>query len=146
LPRGYAVATVDVQIITYAPTVFYHCQHCEIAFSEVGLGDRVHREQALAALPEDLRRDFEDLSAQIHQAIERFGNKLRVRVVDAASIEGVFKSLRYRAHNYPEMIVNGHRYDGGRPLLEVVAGATDDPIKSQNVNQVETVAKARRRE
>lgn len=140
------MATVDVQIITYAPTVFYHCQHCEIAFSEVGLGDRVHREQALAALPEDLRRDYEDLSAQIHQAVERFGNKVRVRVVDAASIEGVFKSLWFRAHNYPEMIVNGHRYDGGGPLLEVVARATNEPVQSPNVNQVDSVAKARRRE
>jgi hypothetical protein len=146
VPRGCSVATVDVQLITYAPTVFYHCQHCEIAFSEVGLGDRVHREQALAALPEDLRRDFEDLSAQVHEVVERFGNKVRVRVVDAASIEGVFKSLRFRAHNYPAMIVNGHRYDGGRPLLEVVAGATNDPVQSANVNQVESVAKPRRRE
>ncbi|MDQ4029065.1 MAG: hypothetical protein M3214_13615 [Actinomycetota bacterium] len=102
---------VDVQIITYAPTVFYHCQHCEVAFGEVGVGHRVHREQAREALPDDLRRDFDELSDRVHQVIERWGNRVHIRVIDAASLEGVWKSLRYRAGRYPVVIVNGHRAD-----------------------------------
>ena len=102
---------VDVQIITYAPTVFYHCQHCEVAFGELGVGHRVHREQAREALPDDLRRDFDELSDRVHQVIERWGNRVHVRVIDAASLEGVWKSLRYRAGRYPAVIVNGRRAD-----------------------------------
>lgn len=126
------MAAVDVQVITYAPTVFYHCQHCEITFSEVGLGDRVHREQAREALPEDLRREYEDLSDEIHNVIERFGDKVRVRVIDAASVEGVFKSLRYRAHRYPAVIVDGRRRTDVHTLADVVDGVLAGSEKEGN--------------
>jgi hypothetical protein len=98
---------VDVQIITYAPTIFYHCQHCEVTFGELGVGDRVHREQAGGALPSDLHREFEVLSDQLHGLTERWGSRVRVRVIDAASLEGFWKSLRYRAWRYPTAIING---------------------------------------
>ncbi len=117
---------LDVQIITYAPSVFYHCQHCEITFSEVGLGDRIHREQARDALPEDMRRDYEDLSNQVHDLITRYGDDVRVRVIDAASIEGVFKSIRFRAHRYPAVIVGGRRRTEPQTLTEIVADVMAD--------------------
>jgi hypothetical protein len=101
--------SVDVQIITYAPTVFYHCQHCELTFGELGVGHRVHRDQARSALPEDLRREFEALSDHLHELIQRWGDRVHVRVIDAASLEGFWKSLRYRAWRYPVAIVNGRR-------------------------------------
>jgi len=98
---------VDIQVITYAPTVFFHCQHCELTFQQMGIGDRVHREHAREALPEDLRDDFQSLSEWIHHLIERHGRKVKVRVIDAASIEGFWKSLRHRARKYPTVIVGG---------------------------------------
>jgi hypothetical protein len=33
---GSSMQPLSVQIITYAPTAFRHCQHCEMAFE----GDR----------------------------------------------------------------------------------------------------------
>ena len=48
---------VSVEVITYAPTVFTHCQHCELVFGEVGIGERLRREEAAEALPDDLSRD-----------------------------------------------------------------------------------------
>ena len=98
---------VEVVIVAYAPTVFYHCQHCEIAFGRTSVGESVHREQANAALPDDLRDQFQDISNWVHELAERFGDRIRVKVVDAASIEGVFKSLRYGVHKYPAVIVAG---------------------------------------
>jgi hypothetical protein len=112
---------VDVQIITYAPTVFYHCQHCELTFGQMGFGDRIHREQARSALPEDLREDFAVLSDSVHELLERFGERLRVRVVDAASIEGFWKSLRFRAHKLPAVIVDGRRHDAGKHYEDLAA-------------------------
>lgn len=101
------MAAVKIQVITYAPTVFYHCQHCELTFSQIGIGDRIHREEARDALPEDLRRDFEELSDWVHELIERYGDRVSIRVIDAASIEGVWKSLRHRLRRYPAIIVEG---------------------------------------
>jgi hypothetical protein len=98
---------VQVEVITYTPTFFYHCQHCELTFQEMGVGEAVHREQAREALPEDLRLEFQALSLWAHDLVERFGRSLRVRVVDAASIEGFWKSLRYGIRRYPAVIVQG---------------------------------------
>jgi len=98
---------VTVDVITYAPTVFYHCQHCELTFQEMGLGERLRRAEAAEALPDDLAREYQSLSDWVHGLLERHGRGLRVRVIDAASIEGFLASLRYRVGRYPAVIVDG---------------------------------------
>jgi hypothetical protein len=97
---------VSVDVITYAPTVFTHCQHCEIAFGEVGIGERLRRQEAAEALPDDLARDFQALSDWVHELLERHGERVRVRVVDAASVEGFLASLRHRVGRYPAVIID----------------------------------------
>jgi hypothetical protein len=94
---------VSVQIITYAPTVFRHCQHCEVAFEGMGIGQPVQREAAASSLPEDLADQYQDLSDWVHRLLERHPGRVAVSVIDAASIEGVWKSLR----RYPATIVAG---------------------------------------
>ena len=98
---------ISVQVITYAPTAFYHCQHCEVAFAEVGLGERLRRKEAAEALPDDLLREFQALSNWIHDLLQRHGGRIRVRILDAASIEGFFTSLRHRVGRYPAVIIDG---------------------------------------
>lgn len=98
---------VSVQVITYAPTVFRHCQHCEVAIAGIGLGERIHRAEAANALPEDLLQDFQQVSDFVHALLERHGGRVSVSVIDAASIEGVWKSLRYGVRRYPAVVVDG---------------------------------------
>jgi hypothetical protein len=98
---------VAIEVITYAPTAFYHCQHCELAFQEVGLGERVRREAAASALPDDLAQDFQALSDWVHGLLATFGPQIRVHVVDAASIEGFVKSVRHRIGRYPAVLIDG---------------------------------------
>ena len=120
---------VKVQLIAYAPTAFFHCQHCELTFQEMGIGERIRREEAAQALPDDLRRQYGEISAWLHDLVERFGDRLTVRLVDVASIEGFFKSLRYRARRYPAVVVQGpHTYvgtdlDEARKVIERYATA-----------------------
>jgi hypothetical protein len=99
--------TLTVEVITYTPTIFSHCQHCEVAFQEMGIGERLRRAEAAAALPDDLARDFQAWSDWIHRVLERHGHRVRVRVVDAASIEGIVESVRHRVGRYPTVIVDG---------------------------------------
>jgi hypothetical protein len=101
------MAAVNIQVITYAPTVFYHCQHCELTFQQMGFGERVHREEYRESLPDDLRAEFQELSDWVHDLAYRYGDRIHVRVIDAASLEGFWKSLRYRVRRYPAVIVNG---------------------------------------
>jgi hypothetical protein len=98
---------VSVQVITYAPTVFYHCQHCELTFQEMGIGERLRRREAAEALPDDLTREYQAVSDWVHSLLERHGRRVRVDVLDAASIRGFFASLRHRVGRYPAVIVDG---------------------------------------
>jgi hypothetical protein len=98
---------VTVEVITYAPTVFTHCQHCEIAFGEVGIGERIRREEAASALPEDLALDFARLSEWVRGIVDRHGPRLHVEVIDAASVEGVLASIRRRLWRQPAVFVAG---------------------------------------
>jgi hypothetical protein len=98
---------VSVQVITYAPTVFYHCQHCELAFREMGIGERLRRREAAEALPDDMTREFQVVSDWVHDLLRRHGRRVRVDVLDAASIRGFLTSLRYRVGRYPAVIVDG---------------------------------------
>jgi hypothetical protein len=94
---------VSVQVITYAPTVFYHCQHCELTFQEMGIGERLRRREAAEALP------------------------VRVDVLDAASIRGFFASLRHRVGRYPAVIVDGREKRIGLDLTAL------DPLIDRKV-------------
>jgi len=103
---------VTIEVITYAPTVFFHCQHCELAFGEMGIGERLRRREAADALPDDLLRDFQALSDWVHALLEQYGDRIREKVVDAASIEGFLLSIRHRLGRYPAVIVDGERHSG----------------------------------
>jgi hypothetical protein len=85
----------------------------------MGLGERLRREEAAAALPDDLARDFQALSDWIHRLLERHGKRVRVKVVDAASIEGVIESLRHRIGRYPAVILDGSETRSGSDLAAV---------------------------
>jgi hypothetical protein len=99
---------VSVQVITYAPTIFYHCQHCELTFQEMGIGERLRRREAAEALPDDRTRDYQVVSEWVHGLLERHGRRVRVDVLDAASIRGFVSSIRHRVSRYPAVIVDGH--------------------------------------
>jgi hypothetical protein len=98
---------VQVEILTYAPTEFYHCQHCEVVWDQVGLGPRIRADQRGVGLPPDLQAEYEAISDWVGDAQRRYGTRLQVSVVDVASVEGVFKALRHRARRFPAFIVDG---------------------------------------
>lgn len=77
-----------------------------------GLGQKVHREQLESGLPDDLAAEFHALSQWAGGVLQRHGSRVTVRLVDAASIEGFFKSLVRRLHRYPAFVVDGKKYEG----------------------------------
>ena len=98
---------VSVQVITYAPIAFRRCQHCELAFQEMGIGQRVRRQQTDDALPRDLALEFQSVSDWVHELLGRHGAHVRVDVLDAASIRGVISAIRHGIWRYPAVIVDG---------------------------------------
>ena len=77
-----------------------------------GLGRKIHQEQLESGLPADLAAEFHSLSVWAQGLPQRYGPRVTVRLVDAASIEGFFKSLVRRLRRYPAFVVDGRKYVG----------------------------------
>jgi hypothetical protein len=134
-----AMKPVSVQVITYAPTVFYHCQHCELAFQEMGIGERLRHREAAEALPEDLTREFQAVSDWVHGLLARHGGRVRVDVLDAASIRGFLASVRHRVGRYPAVIVDGREKRMGLDFAVI------DPLIDRKVAEAGELAPAAHR-
>ena len=78
----------------------------------MGLRQKVQRDLMGSALPADLQEEFHHLSEWAYTLPGKFDNRVHVRLIDAASIEGFFKSLFRRARRYPAFAVEGLRYVG----------------------------------
>lgn len=101
-----------VEIIAYAPTAFYHCTHCEIAWREIGMSNQAHEEQLLSSLPEDLTQDYLVVSQWVKDVFRRYCDQVVIKMVDAASLEGVWLSLRHGARRYPAVIISRQVFVG----------------------------------
>ena len=95
-----------VEVIAYAPAAFFHCLHCELIWQESGVRAQDRREQLETSLPEDLRQQYQQLSDWVRSMVVALGPRLAFRIIDAASLEGWFKSLWYGVRAYPAVIVD----------------------------------------
>jgi hypothetical protein len=94
-----------IEIIAFAPAAYYHCTQCEVAWRAVGMTNRLHEEQVGASLPPDLAADYQAISDWVRELFRRYCDRLAVRVVDAASLEGFVKLVRYQVRRQPAVIV-----------------------------------------
>ena len=107
-----------VEIIAYAPTAFYHCTHCEVAWREMGATNKIHGDQFTTSLPDELVQDYQNVSDFVHQIFNKYCDQVVVKVIDVASIEGFWKTLRYGVRRYPAVIVRGQKRFTGTQFLE----------------------------
>jgi hypothetical protein len=119
--RLTAVSPLRVQVVTYAPTIFRHCQHCEVAFEGVGFAERIRQNEAKDALPDDLAEEYQRVSDWVHGLLQLYGPRVAITVIDAASIEGFWTSLRRGVRRYPAVIVDGRRTASSSDLQAVEA-------------------------
>jgi hypothetical protein len=122
-----------VEIIAYAPTAFYHCTQCEVAWTEMGKSNRVHEEQLQSSLPEDLIQEYEMVSAWVKEMFRNHCDALLIKVIDAASIEGFYKSLKYNTRRYPAIIVDGKSRFMGREMLSAASEAISHKLAEISV-------------
>ena len=97
---------ICVEIVTQMITTFDHCSHCALIFDEADLGPR-HRQKEVDEYPQDLKEDFLKLSNCIGELTRLYKHRLRIRLIDAKSLMGLYKSLRFRIRTYPTFIVEG---------------------------------------
>ena len=120
-----------VEIIAYAPTAYYHCTHCEVAWREMGADNRIHQEQLENSLPEDLIQEYQVVSDWVREMFRVHCDAILLKVIDAASIEGVYKSLKYNARRYPAVIVNRKKRFIGSQMLPAASEEIAHQLESQ---------------
>lgn len=98
-----------VEIVAYAPTAYSQCTHCEIVGHAAGVSNSLHNEQLGSSLPPDLALDFRRVSDWASAMVKAYRDRLTIRVIDAASMEGFYKRLRHRIRRYPAVIVGGKK-------------------------------------
>ncbi|HEX7594301.1 MAG TPA: DUF1525 domain-containing protein [Anaerolineae bacterium] len=98
-----------VEVIAYAPTQFYHCMHCEVLFKEADVKGvkKFHADTLETSMPADMMQDYRNLSDWVLNSVERFGGRVVFKVIDAASMEGLLKSVRYGVRKYPAVVIDG---------------------------------------
>jgi hypothetical protein len=120
-----------VEIIAYAPTAYYHCTHCEVAWREMGANNRVHEEQVKTSLPEELMNEYQIVSNWVQELFRKHCDAILLKVIDAASIEGVYKSLKYNARRYPAIIVDGRSRFLGTQMLSAASEEIAHHLESE---------------
>jgi hypothetical protein len=120
-----------VEIIAFAPTAYYHCTHCEVAWREMGTTNRIHEEQVESSLPEDLIQEYQVVSDWVKEMFRVHCDRIVLKVIDAASIEGFYKSLKYNARHYPAVIVNGKSRFIGSQMLPAASEEISHQVESQ---------------
>ena len=101
-----------VEIVAYAPTAYYHCTHCEVIWKETGFSEGLHEEQMKSALPPDLLNDYQAVSDWVRRLMKIHCDQVVVKVVDAASLEGLWTTTRHGLGRYPAVVVGGRCFMG----------------------------------
>lgn len=104
-----------VEVIAYAPTQYFHCQHCEVVWKEAEVEGikKFHADAVQSSIPPELMKDYQALSDWVLDSVERYGGRVVFKVIDAASFEGLLKSVRHGVRKYPAVIVDGkYKYTG----------------------------------
>jgi hypothetical protein len=104
---------IILEVISLVPSLFAGCTHCEYVTDQVGLKDK-RDNQDLNEYPEDLKEDYLFLSGWVKELSQRYREKILIKITDAQSLQGFFKSIRYRAFRYPAFIINGRKKYTGK--------------------------------
>ena len=111
---------LTVEVIAYAPTQYFHCQHCEVIFHEAEFEGvkKFHDDAVETSMPPEMMQEYRNLSDWVLNAVERYGGRVVFKVIDAASMEGLLKSVRYGVRKYPAVVINGKEKQIGTDFLK----------------------------
>lgn len=124
---------IQLEIVTNVITHFDHWPHCEVLFGQAGLDQKFHQKE-MDEYPLDLKEEYLKLSDWIRELIRLHRDRLLIKLIDAQSFLGFYKSLRHWVRKYPAFIVEGKKtytgWDKSR-LESLLAEYTKESLLSQ---------------
>jgi len=95
---------VSIEVVSKVLTTYGHCIRCEPIFLESGVGKKSKVED-IDEYPSDLKEDSLKLSELICELYQLYKHRIRIRLIDAQSPLGIYKSLVHHFRIYPTFIV-----------------------------------------
>ncbi|MHB9096979.1 MAG: hypothetical protein ACYC5X_04060 [Syntrophales bacterium] len=95
---------LTVEVVSNLITGFGHCARCELLMNEAGVNDRA-RQQDLADYPAELREELAKLGDWLNELCRLYRHRISIRLIDAKSPLGLYKSLLHRIRRYPTFII-----------------------------------------
>ena len=96
---------ISLEVVANVLTTLTSCRSCKLIFKNAGVEDEVNKE-ILREYPEALREEYVRLSTWIEEISTLYKESVRIRIIDAASMAGVYKAVRHCFRTYPTFIVD----------------------------------------
>jgi hypothetical protein len=93
-----------VEVVSNLITAFGSCAHCELMMNEAGIKVRA-RHPDLAEYPAAMREELAKLSDWLSELGRLYRHRISIRVIDALSPLGLYKSILHRIRRYPTFII-----------------------------------------
>lgn len=120
--KGLSLNPIKVEVIALMLTVqTEECKNCRLVFEETDL-KRKFADKEINEYPEDVKKNVLHLSNWVRELIQRYSQRIQIKVIDALSPLGLYKRLRHRIKSFPTFIID-HRdkYSGwDKRALEVI--------------------------
>ena len=100
------MATVEVEVIAPLISGVRHCRHCQPFLEDAGISAPVQQEE-LGSYPEEMWQDYTRLSRLVRSLAGRYGDQIRIVLIDPHTPMGFVKCVRHWIRQYPTFIVNG---------------------------------------
>lgn len=99
---------VQVEIIAFAPSTLDQCIYCHSNWEEEEASHAISLKQYLANLSGEHVQEYQEIAVWAAQLLREYGSRIVLRLVDAASMEAVAKSIQFNINYYPAVIVDHH--------------------------------------
>jgi hypothetical protein len=103
---------VQIEVFFPIPEGWGMCAACEVMIGQANL-EPSPQERGLDEYPPDWQEDLQHLSSIIYTLADRYQDRVRIRIWDPRSFQGLLKSIRYGVRRYPTFVVNGKNKSAG---------------------------------
>jgi hypothetical protein len=95
---------LTVEVVSNLVTTSGNCAPCELILGEAGVKTRTRYEE-MVDYPAELREELAKLSDWLSELYRLYRHRISIRLIDAKSPLGLYKSLIHRIRRYPTFII-----------------------------------------
>lgn len=95
---------LTVEVVSNLITAFGACPRCRMVMNEAGINARDHY-QDMADYPAELQEELAKLGDWLSELCRLYRHRISIRLIDAKSPFGLYKSLLHRIRRYPTFII-----------------------------------------